>query len=106
MSKAIKSICERVRDWLYNRYGPSIKAVILYGSHVRGEASQESDIDLLVIVDNNLDPWEVHHDLDALLFDILLETEQLVSVVVVPEEFYERYSSPFLINVRREGVIV
>jgi len=104
MSETAQTIGKRIRDWLKNRYGSAIKAVILYGSHVRGDATQESDIDLLVVVDSSLDPWEIHRSLDGLLFDILLETEQLVSVVVFPEDLYERYSSPFLMNVRREGM--
>jgi uncharacterized protein len=34
--------------------------VILFGSQARGEASRDSDIDLLVIVDDNAPPEKLH----------------------------------------------
>jgi predicted nucleotidyltransferase len=104
MNEHVRTIVRRVKDFLVGKYGSGIKAVILYGSYARGTATEDSDVDLLVVVENSLDPWQVRRSLDALLFDILLETGELVSVVVVPEAYYEGYTSPFLINVRREGV--
>lgn len=102
----IQLIGQKVRRYLEQRYGPALRDVLLYGSHVRGTAGERSDVDLLVVVSDVLDPWQVHRSLDELLFNILLETGELVSVVVVPETHYQRYHSPFLINVRREGVSV
>ncbi|RMH35565.1 MAG: nucleotidyltransferase domain-containing protein [Acidobacteria bacterium] len=104
MSEEVRTIVRRVKDFLVERYGSGIKGVILYGSHARGTATEDSDVDLLVVVEDSLDPWQVRRSLDALLFDILLKTEELISVVVVGEGYYEKYTSPFLANVRREGV--
>ena len=86
-------------------YGEKIKKVILYGSFVRGEATRDSDIDILVLVDQSLNPFEVRENLSDLLFDILLEEGEHVSVMVVPEYFYDNYRSPFILNVKKEGVI-
>jgi len=86
-------------------YGGKIKKVILYGSYVRGEATRDSDIDILVLVDESLNPFEVRESLSSLLFDILLEEGELVSVIAIPEHFFENYNSPFMLNVRKEGVI-
>ncbi|MDR7415275.1 MAG: nucleotidyltransferase domain-containing protein [Armatimonadota bacterium] len=104
MAEDVRAIVRRVKDFLAGRYGSGIKAVILYGSYALGTATEDSDVDLLVVVEDSLDPWQVRRSLDALLFDILLETGELISVVVVPEGYYEAYASPFLANVRREGV--
>ena len=86
-------------------YGENIKKVILYGSYVRGEATRDSDIDILVLIDQSLNPFEVRESLSDLLFDILLDEGELVSVIAVPENLYENYNSPFMLNVRKEGVI-
>ena len=43
MTDLIKAIAERLRE----QYG--VKEVILFGSYARGEATEESDIDLLII---------------------------------------------------------
>ena len=86
-------------------YGARVKRVILYGSCVRGETTHDSDIDVLVLVDQSTDPFEVRERLGDLLFDILLETGELVSVIAVPEDFFESYNSPFVLNVKKEGVV-
>jgi len=77
----------------------------LYGSYVRGEATKDSDIDILVLVDDSLNPFEVRESLSDLLFDILLEEGELVSVIAIPEHLFESYNSPFMLNVRKEGVV-
>jgi predicted nucleotidyltransferase len=78
----------------------------LYGSHVRGEPTKDSDIDILVLIDDSIDPFEVRRSLSNLLFDILLEKGELISVVVLPEDFFENYNYPFMLNVKKEGVKV
>jgi len=87
-------------------YGGKIKKIILYGSYVRGEATKDSDIDVLVLIDQSLNPFQVRDSLSDLLFDILLEQGELISVIAVPEQFFENYNSPFMLNVRKEGLIV
>lgn len=106
MEKRIGEIVQRVKKFLDERFGAQLKAVILYGSHARGRATEDSDVDLLVVVDDSLKPDEVRRSLSDLLLDILLEEGELVSVLVLSESFYRSYNSPFLLNVRREGVPV
>jgi predicted nucleotidyltransferase len=106
MDERILAIARRVRAFLEKTYGSGVKSVILYGSQVRGTATEDSDVDLLVVVDDSLKPDEVHRRLSDLLLDILLEEGELVSVVVLPESFYTSYDSPFLLTVREEGVPV
>jgi predicted nucleotidyltransferase len=84
-------------------YGENIKKVILYGSYVRGEATRDSDIDLLILIDQSLNPFEVRDSLSDLLFDILLEEGEHISVIAIPEYVYDNYGSPFILNVKKEG---
>ena len=104
MDKKIKFLISRIKEHLTKMYGAGIKKVILYGSYVRGEATKDSDIDLLVLGES-LDLFEVRESLSDLLFDILLDEGELVSVIVVPESLYENYNSPFMPNVRKEGLV-
>jgi len=106
MNEKVRSLVARVKDHLVQQYGDNITAVVLYGSHARGEARESSDIDLLVVVREHIPPQEVRASLSDLLLDILLEHEELVSVIVVPERLYNEYRSPFLLSVRQEGVAV
>ena len=105
VNKKIKNIIDKIEKYLINKYGiNSVKATILYGSHARGEVRESSDIDVLVVVNNSLDPMEVRKSLSEIILDILLNDGELVSIVVVRQNFFENYKSPFILNVKREGV--
>jgi len=106
MDPKVKRLVDQVKAFLHERYGDGIKRVILYGSHARGEATEDSDVDVLVLTDSSLNPSEVRASLSDLLYDIILEEGELVSVVAIPEEHFENYSSPFTVNVKKEGMIV
>jgi predicted nucleotidyltransferase len=105
MGERIKPLVNQIKAHLIKMYGRRIKKVILYGSCVRGQATKESDIDLLVLVDESLNPFEVRESLSDLLFDILLDEGELISVIAIPENLYENYNSPFMLNVRKEGLV-
>lgn len=105
MDERINRLINQIKEHLIKMYGGKIKKVILYGSFVRGEASKDSDIDILVLVDQSLNPFEVRESLSDLLFDILLDEGELVSVIAIPENLYENYNSPFMLNVRKEGLV-
>lgn len=104
MDERIKQLVNQIKEHLLKTYGEKIKQVILYGSYVRGLATKDSDIDLLVVVDDSLNPSEVRKSLSDIIFDILLEKGELISVIVVPEHFFKNYNSPFLLNVKEEGI--
>lgn len=97
-------LANRVKTHLIKTYGEKIKDVILYGSHIRGDATPHSDIDILVLVDNSVDPFEVRRSLSDILFDTLLESGELISVVVLPEDLFKNYNYPFMLNVKKEGI--
>jgi predicted nucleotidyltransferase len=105
MDEKIKSLINQIKAHLIKLYGDKITKIVLYGSYVRGEASKDSDIDLLVLVDSSLNPFEVRESLSDLLFDILLEKGELISVIAIPENLFENYNSPFILNVRKEGLV-
>jgi len=44
---------------------------------------------VLVLVDQSLNPREVDESLSDLLYDIILEEHELVSVIVLPEDHFE-----------------
>ena len=104
MDPKVKRLVEKVKAHLHERYGEGIKRVILYGSHARGEATKNSDVDVLVLVDQSLNPSEVRESIGDVLFDIILEEGEVISVIAVPEELYEGYNSPFMLNVKKEGI--
>ena len=55
--------------------GDNVVEVILFGSVARGEASEESDVDILVIVKKN--PWDSQKKLADLVVDYLSSTASM-----------------------------
>ena len=102
----IFSLVQRVKERLEALYGERLAGLYLYGSHARGEASADSDIDLLVALHGNVDAWMEGKRLVKELYDLELETEEVISAHPVSVDRLERADAPLLRNVRREGIAV
>ncbi len=105
MDEKVKSLIGRIKTYLTEIYGGKVKKIMLCGSYVRGEVTKDSDMDMLVVVDESLSPFEVRESLSDLPSDVLLEEGELISVIALPEHLFESYDSPFMLNVRKEGVV-
>jgi len=87
-------------------YGEQLKSVYLYGSYARGDARPDSDIDLLMVIKGEFDYLEMLKRSDDFAASFCLENDVVVSRAFVSEKEYKEKQIPFLINVRRDGVIV
>lgn len=81
--------------------------VILYGSYARGEEREDSDIDLLILVDKNVD-YEREKNIRYPLFDLAYETGFIISPVVHSKETWEKkYKiTPFYENIQHDGILL
>lgn len=90
-------------------YGDKLKTVVLYGSVARGTQTDDSDIDIMVLIDGNNDELRQYDDkLSEISTDFSLKYLKVLSVIDVSYQEYEdwRDLSPFYRNVAEEGVIV
>ena len=106
MNEKVKRILTEIKKYLIESFGDRIRQVILYGSYARGDYNKDSDIDILIVVSDDANPIEVEESLSDLLFEILLNENELCSVRVIPEKLFREYNSPFLLNIKEEGVMV
>ncbi len=85
-----------------------VEDVILFGSKARGEATRDSDIDLLILTRDRLS-WPQRDQITNMLFDLQLEMGVLLSVLVVSvEEWNEGLYQvmPIREEIERDGVLV
>lgn len=102
----IEFVVITLKKCLIKHYGKKIKQVVVYGSFARNEATEESDIDLLIIIADDLNPYNVRQNLSDLVFDILLENNELISIIVVVESNFRNSFSEFLSTVKKEGILI
>lgn len=102
----VRDLIEEIKNFLVDRYDNRIKQVLVYGSFARGEATDGSDIDMAIIIDDSLNPEDVESELSDILFEILLDRKELVSVVAIPNSLFENYRSPFILTTKAEGVVI
>ena len=85
-------------------YGKKLRDIILYGSWARGDATNDSDIDLAVVLQGPISPsGEIDRMID-IITNVNLHYDVLLSVYPVSASDYAVVQTPLLINLRREGV--
>jgi len=101
--RALK-LAKEVRKRLTEELGQPVK-VIMFGSQARGDATKESDIDLLVILPS-LDSKMLNLAFD-IAWEVGFDAGKMISVVPAEKNELKRLAvSPFYRAVKREGIAV
>lgn len=90
-------------------FGEKLVQVILFGSYARGDYDEESDIDVMVLVD--MDDNEIkkyHTQVVEITSEINLMHDVLLSPIIQNNARFVQYVDdlPFYRNVRQEGVVI
>jgi predicted nucleotidyltransferase len=105
MIRQIRPVIQLYAERARAAYGGAIEEILLFGSVARGDDHQDSDIDVLVITQT--DNREIRSKLIDLAFDLLLETEEYISVKVLPKDMVEeRRHHLFFKNVYADAITV
>ena len=80
----------------------------LFGSRARGDYESESDWDILILIDEQRVTNEIEDKFRDELYDIELESGQIISTFIYPKKYWENtlIHSPLYKNVQREGVLL
>jgi predicted nucleotidyltransferase len=106
MSAKIQKILKKLKKELLRIYGESVESIILYGSRARGDARDDSDIDILIVLNKDFNYSEMLRLSSQLVSSLSLENDVVISRAFVTKTQYDKLQIPFLMNVRREGVPV
>jgi predicted nucleotidyltransferase len=101
-----KQAVKELIDELKKLYGDNLSRVILYGSKARGDATEDSDIDIMIVLKDVKDKSKELEKVIKLTTEIDFRYETLISVTLQSEEEYLKKRSPLLLNVRKEGIVL
>jgi predicted nucleotidyltransferase len=100
----IKELLARLRRGLEQLYGGRLEAMYLFGSFARGEATPESDVDVLIVLDEVTDYGQEIERTGHLVSELSLDYEVSISRVLVSSSAWRHRDSPFLSNVRKHAI--
>ena len=100
----LNEILIEVRQHLETLYSDRLAGILLYGSQARGDATPESDIDILVTLHDSFDSLTEINRTNPFIADLCLKWEVLISINIVPDQKLQQTQMPFFINLRREGI--
>jgi predicted nucleotidyltransferase len=80
--------------------------VILFGSHARGQANDESDWDVLILIDRPKTDRSIEEKYRNEMFQLELELGEPISTFVYSKSDWETrfYHTPLYQNVKKEGI--
>lgn len=101
-----------MKDILYNDFVEEVKgiykdnlsAIILFGSMARGTATDESDLDIAILV--NIDDKEMYEQLLDAVVKLDLENDVVIATTIIEKNQFDTWKDvlPFYKNINREGI--
>ena len=102
-------VLKELTEQIYNLLGDKLDKVVLYGSYARGDNTEESDVDVLVLT--NMAPEEnrkILWTLNKIFSRVGLEHDILLSMFLLDKKAFHARKPilPFYQNIEKDGIVV
>ncbi|NJK59818.1 MAG: nucleotidyltransferase domain-containing protein [Oscillatoriales cyanobacterium SM2_1_8] len=102
----LASILAELKSAFGMEYGDHLAQIILFGSQARNEATNDSDIDILVVLKGEIRPSDEILRTGGIVSTLSLKHEQVISCIFMTEKRFLHHNSMLLQNIRKEGMAV
>lgn len=102
----LNRVLQDLRWALHEMYGDRLICLILFGSYARQEATEDSDIDIMVVLRDPVSPGDEIFRMSAVKTDLNLKHNVLISVIPISESDYQTRQTPLLNAIHQEGIAV
>ncbi|MEM7587935.1 MAG: nucleotidyltransferase domain-containing protein [Acidobacteriota bacterium] len=99
----VGELLNRLRTGLEELYRERLAGMFLFGSYARGEASDESDVDILIVLEQLEDYGLEIERTGNLVSSLSIELDTSISRVFVSSRDWREADSPFLSHVRQHA---
>lgn len=104
MSDAVKRILAELKARLSDLYGSHLRGVYLFGSYARNEADEESDLDILIVLDRVDSYAREISQTSEVTSEISLKYGITLSRVFASESQWREDPTLFFVNLREEAI--
>ena len=105
--KPFLNVLDEVKEEVVKIFGDKLRHLILYGSYARNEQDSESDIDIMILVEESEETLRKYrYIVSDVMAELSLKHDKLISLIEVPYKRYNEYLDvlPFYRNVYDEGI--
>ena len=105
----LQLLLRETADGLRDIFGGRLDRVILYGSYARGDYDEESDIDVMALVDMDKNELAAYRrSVNAFSNQLDLKHDVLLSIKLQDKETFTQWADalPFFKNVLRDGILI
>jgi predicted nucleotidyltransferase len=100
----LTEILNRLRAYLQGLYGDRLERLVLFGSQARAEADHDSDIDVMVVLDGEVDAWTEIERTGEFVADLCLDYSVVICNIFMPAYRYYAKDCALVRNVVQEGM--
>lgn len=102
----IEHLLADLRSALEGLYRDRLGRLVLYGSQARGETHEESDVDVLVVLEGPVEPGTEVRRMGEIRTRVGLRYGYSTSLLPVADTDYENQPSAWIRNVHEEGRVI
>ena len=102
--RKIDKVIAEAKALLSAEYANRLKGIVLFGSYARGDFTEESDIDLLVLLSHLPDPLAEDERIFPAICDLSLKYDTVLSIVLMDFDAFHFRKTPLILNAGKEGV--
>lgn len=103
----LNEIIEKIVMFSKKIFGDQFNSVILYGSYARGDYDEESDIDIMIMVDMRPEELKKYRKKYSEFFsDLNIENGVFLTSKLQSQEYFDKWVNvmPFYQNIIKDGV--
>jgi len=97
-------IMNELRDRLIETYGDRLIAMILFGSQARGDATPDSDFDVLIVLRDPVKTSKEIERLSCCLSQLCLKYNVVICNLFLSVTRFEREQTMLMQNITKEGI--
>lgn len=103
LNKKLCEMCEVIGEIYTN----NIDQIVLYGSYARGQETNESDIDMAIVLKSNQTDQQYNQMTDVVV-DYELDLGITLSIISIEQNEFEKWKKilPFYKNLVKEGIVL